>query len=264
MPKPKTSSLTAILDRLEDSYGRLVPSDDAVEAGVMTLLAFHAPKLSHERYRNRLRAEFVDWNEARVAEPWDVVSALEGPGRAAARRFANAMLKFLSSLHSTLNRCAFDRVLADPDADVAAVVGRMRGAPPYTRNTMLAVLQGGWQPGPEMAKAVQQLGLVKRTTSIRKVAKELEAQAGPDDRVRAHYLLTRYAIREQAADDPLATRLAKKARAAKKPARKRAARKPVAESTKKKTTRPPVAKKKTKPAAANKSRKTTKPTMRKK
>jgi len=276
MPSTKAkNALVALLDRLEPHYGPLVLTDDPVEAGLMTLLAEHAPRLAHEQTRDRLRLAFVDWNEMRVADRWDVVSAIGGSGNGAARVFARHALRFLRSLHGVLNRCKFDRALADPEGDVPALVGKMRGAPAATRTVMLAVLADPeWHPCKEMSKLAQKHRMIPKTTSLAKASKSFEALGIEHERLRAHYLLTRYAARGKDETDPLAN-------GGRKPAAKAAAKKPAAAKTKtaapskpaaqpavkkaavKKTAKPvakkPPVKKATKPVA----KKTTKPVAKK-
>ncbi len=203
--RSKAGDLTDVLDKLEARYGRLVPSDDAVEAGVLTLLAMHAPKFGNVETRDRLREAFVDWNEMRVSDPWDVAGALDAPDDAEARAFGRAALRFLDSINAVLHRTSFDAAEADPNADLAAIVEKMRGAPAPVKAVVLAVLDatGGWHPGTEMAKTLQKLGVVGKTTSSAKAGKEAQEAAGSEDRLRAHYLLTRYAVREKQDDDPL-------------------------------------------------------------
>ncbi len=204
--RAKPSRLVETLDRLEQAYGVLVGSEDAVEAAILALLAEHAPDLSKVQSRQALREWFVDWNEMRVADPWDISSALGAGGHSGARAFAKAALKMLGSVHAVLNRCSFDRARANPEADLEAVVAKMRNVPPHARAVMLAVLaeDDEWRPDKEVAKFVQKVGLVPKTTSLPKIAKALAAAAGEDDRLRAHYLLTRYAHRSDDDADPLA------------------------------------------------------------
>jgi hypothetical protein len=54
-----------------------------------------------------------------------------------------------------------------------------------------------------MAKTLQRLGVVGKTASAAKAGKEAQEAADEKDRLRAHYLLTRYACREKEEDDPL-------------------------------------------------------------
>ena len=224
--RSKAAQLGDALDRLESSYGRIVPSEDPVEAGILTLLAMHAPKLSNVESRDRLREAFVDWNEMRVSDPWDVTTALETGGDDAARAFARAALRFLESINAVIHRTSLDHLRTDPQADPSAVVERMRGAPPPVKAVVLAVLDstGGWHPGPEMAKTLQALGVVGKTASAAKAGKEAQEAAGSEDRLRAHYLITRYACREKEEADPLESLLGgkrgkseKKAKPAAKP-----------------------------------------------
>lgn len=202
--RTKTSQLSEILDRLEAAYGTIVPTEDAVEAAVLALLAEHAPTFSTVQARQALREAFVDWNEMRVADPWDISHAIGG-GTPGTRAFAKAAVKALDSLHGVLNRASFDRAVADPEADVEALVAKMKRVPPHAKAVMLAVLapDGEWRPDKEVAKVAQKLGLVKKTTSLTKIAQGLAAAAGPDDRLRGHYLLTLYAHRAEDAPDPL-------------------------------------------------------------
>ncbi len=203
--KKNAVTLGGVLERLEVAYGALVPSEDPIEAALLALLAEHAPARSEVQSRQALREAFVDWNEMRVADPWDVAHAIatKDPG---VRAFAKAALKALSSIHSTLNRASFDRALANPEADIDALVAKMRGLPAHAQTVMLAVLaaDGDWRPDKEISKVVQKLGLVAKTTSLNKVAQSLAAQADAEDRLRAHYLLARYAHRPDGAADPLA------------------------------------------------------------
>ena len=217
--RSKAAQLSDALDRLESSYGRIVPSEDPVEAGVLTLLAMHAPKLSNVESRDRLREAFVDWNEMRTSDMWDVTTALESGGDDAARAFARAALRFLESINAVIHRTSLEHLRADPTVDPAAIVERMRGAPPPVKAVVLAVLDstGGWHPGPEMAKTLQALGVVGKTASAAKAGKEAMEAAGSEDRLRAHYLITRYACREKEEADPLEALLGGKRKSEKKP-----------------------------------------------
>jgi hypothetical protein len=221
----KNAQLAAALDRLEARYGKLVTSDDPVEAGVLTLLAMHASKFSTPATRERLREAFVDWNEMRVSDPWDVAVALEAPDDPQARAFGRAALRFLESMNAVLHRTSFEAAKADPQADLGAVLEKMRGAPPPVRAVVLAVLDaaGGWRPGPEMAKTLQKIGVVGKTSSAAKAGKEAQEAAEKGDRLRAHYLLTRYGVREKDEDDPLDGDAKKPAPAEKKPKKAKAA-----------------------------------------
>jgi hypothetical protein len=204
--RSKAAQLTDALDRLEARYGKLVPSEDPVEAGVLTLLAMQAPKFSNVETRDRLREAFVDWNEMRVSDAWDVSTAMEAGGDAEARAFGRASLRFLESINAVLHRTSFEAAKNDPNADLPATLEKMRGAPPPVKAVVLAVLDasGGWHPGTEMAKTLQKLGVIGKTASAVKAGKEAQEAAGSEDRLRAHYLLTRYACREKEEDDPLA------------------------------------------------------------
>jgi hypothetical protein len=211
------------LDRLEARYGKLVPSEDPVEAGVLTLLAMHAPKFSTTETRDRLREAFVDWNEMRVADAWEVSAAIEAGGDPVARVFGRAAVRFLESINAVLHRTSFEALRNDPLADVSATVERMRGAPPPVKAVVAAAFDaaGGWHPGTEMAKTLQKLGVIGRTSSTAKAGKEVQEVALAEDRLRAHYLLTRYGCREKDEDDPLdgvgGARRAAKAKAPKPP-----------------------------------------------
>jgi endonuclease III len=234
--RSKKSQLAGLLDQLESAYGPLVPTENPIEAGLMTLLAEHAPDLSVVQTRQALREWFVDWNEMRVADPWDVSKVVASGGHAGARKFARAALRLLKATHIALNRCSFDRALADPELDLDALVDKMRNVPAHTKAVVKAALagEGEWRPDKEISKLVQKLGLVAKTTSLNKVAKGLEAIADEADRLRAHYLLTRYAHRAADSADPLATKPAKKpAKKAAKKATKTAVKKVATKATKK-------------------------------
>jgi hypothetical protein len=227
--RSKGAALAEALDRLETHYGKLVSSDDPVEAGVLALLAMHDPKRSTVETRDRLRSAFTDWNEARTADPWEITSALGASGDPDARAFARAMLKFLESIQSVLHRTSFDAVRSDPQADLPALLERMRGVVPEVRAVVLAALDpaAGWHPGSDMAKALQKLGVVGKTASAAKAGKDVQAEADPKDRLRAHYLLTRWALRQKTDEDPLGGP-AKKA----KPSGKKVAAKPASAAPK--------------------------------
>jgi hypothetical protein len=215
MTSKKTKDFSALLDRLEAVYGRMIPTDDAVEAGLLALLAEHAPHLSTEPVRDQLRAAFVDWNEMRVAEPWDVVVAVGGGGDAAARKYARAALKYLRSVHSVLNRCSFERAPGEPEVDLPALVAKVRGASAGARAVCAAVATKSWLPNADMSKLLQRLDVIGKTSSVAKAGKALEGVAEPSDHVRAHYLLARYVSRSKEDPAPLQTGAAGR-RAAKK------------------------------------------------
>ena len=91
--RSKTAQLSDLLDRLEAEYGPLVPTEDPVEAGLMALLAEHAPDVSRVQSRQALREWVVDWNEMRVADPWDISHAVAPGGHAGARAFSRARVR---------------------------------------------------------------------------------------------------------------------------------------------------------------------------
>jgi hypothetical protein len=197
------ASLGQVLEKLEAAYGAYPAPADPLEAGVMAILAMHAPALATEATRDRLRAAFVDWNEVRVADTWDITAALELPGDPAARSFARALLKFLETLHATLNRCSFDVLEGEVKPDWVASMEKVRSATPPVKAVVLAMLDeqlGGWYITPEMLKAALKLGIAGKTTSVTKAAQSLAEACAPEDRLRLHYLLARYAAREK--DDP--------------------------------------------------------------
>jgi hypothetical protein len=165
----------------------------------------HAPKFSNEASRDRLRDAFIDWNEMRVSDPWDVASALDAGGDAESRAFGRAAVRFLESINAVLHRTSFETAKSDIATDYSAIVEKMRGAPPPVKAVVLAALDasGGWHPGAEMAKTLQRLGVIGKTASAAKAGKEAQDAASEEDRLRAHYLLTRYATREKEEDDPL-------------------------------------------------------------
>src|SRR5262249_19595949 len=148
------------LDRLEARYGKLVTSQDPVEAGILTLLAMHAPKHSVAATRDKLREAFVDWNEMRVGDAWDVSVAIEDASDAESRAFGRAAIRFLESINAVLHRTSFDGVRADSEPSLSAVLDRMRGAPAPVKAVILASADadGGWHPGADMVRTLQKIG----------------------------------------------------------------------------------------------------------
>lgn len=218
MTAKAASALEEVLTKLEKAYGAYVTPGDPVEAGVMALLAAEAPSLSTEETRDRIRQAFVDWNEARVADPWDVTNAMEASGSPESRAFARAMIRFLESAHNVLNRCSFEVPPGEMIPDWQASLDRMRGATPAARAVCMAMLTPapGWCVTPDMVKAVGKLGLVGKTTSATKIAAALAEICPPEDRLRTHYLLARYGARAKEDADPMADEK-KPAKAAKAP-----------------------------------------------
>lgn len=194
--------LRDVLSRLEKAYGRLAPPGDPVEAGILALLATEAPEMSGEPARDRIREAFVDWNEARVADPWDLTSAADAGGSAPARAFARAALRFLESMHTVLNRCSFDVPAGEAVPDWSAMLDKMRGATPAVRAVCLASIapDGAWAVTPEILKAASRLGIAGKTTSATKIAAALADSFPPEERLRLHYVLARYGSRGK--DDP--------------------------------------------------------------
>lgn len=219
----RASSLGAVLDKLEAAYGSYVAPGDAVEAGILASLAAHAPAHSTEAVRDRLRAAFSDWNEMRVADPWDVTVAMECGPDPAARAFARAALRFLDSLHQTINRCNFDAPATEPRPDWIASMEKVRGASPAAKACVLAFLDaenGGWHATADIVKAATKLSLTPKTTSAAKIAQALAASCEADSRMRCHYLLASYGARGKDDPDPLGAAPARKKSPAKAPAKK--------------------------------------------
>lgn len=206
MAAKAASALKEALPRLEKAYGRLLPASDPVEGGAMALLALHAPSFSTEEARDRVRTAFVDWNEVRVADPWDVTTALDASGSAEARAFARALLRYLESLHTVLNRCSFDVPAGETAPDWEASLSKMRGATPGVRAVCLAMVSGddAWVASADVVKAAVKLGLSGKTTSGAKVGAALAELAAPADRLRVLYLLGSWGGRSKDAPDPLA------------------------------------------------------------
>lgn len=205
MTAKAASALKEAIPRLERAYGRFVTPGDPVEAGVMATLAAEAPAFATEEVRDRIRQAFVDWNEARVADPWDVTTAMEAGGDPAARTCARAMIRFLESVHTVLNRCSFDVPAGEAVPDWPAALDKMRGAGPGAKAACLAMLApaDGWHATPEIVKAALKLGIVGKTTSGTKVAAGLADVCPAEDRLRVHYLLARYGGRGKDDPDPL-------------------------------------------------------------
>lgn len=226
MSPNRAPSLDGALDKLEAAYGHFVTPGDPVEAGVLALLASTAPSLANETSRDRIRHAFVDWNEARVADPWDITCALESAPNPEGRVFARAMLRFLESVHTVLNRCSFEVPAGEPVPDWVASMDKMRGATPAVRAVCLAMVtpDPGWHATPDIVKAVQKLGTVGKTQSAQKIATGLADHCKPEDRLRAHYLLARYGARAKDDPDPLAG--AEKKKSAAKPAKAPSAKAP--------------------------------------
>ncbi|MCG3135408.1 MAG: hypothetical protein HMLKMBBP_03059 [Planctomycetes bacterium] len=220
----RSAAAGAALDKLESAYGRYVAPGDAVEAGILAFLAAHAPEHSTPAVRDRLRAAFADWNEMRVADPWDITVAMECPPDAPSRAFARAALRFLESLHQTINRCNFEVPAAEPKPDWVASMEKVRGASPAAKACVLAFLDaenGGWHATGDIVKAAAKLGIGPKTTSAAKVAQGLAAAFGADDRMRAHYLLASYGARGKDDADPMAGPAARKKAPAKPAAKKK-------------------------------------------
>jgi hypothetical protein len=218
MAANRAAALRDALAKLEKTYGRMLTPGDPLEAGVLAVLAAEAPELATEETRDRIRQSFVDWNEVRVADPWDVSTAMEAGGDPSARRFARGAIAFLESVQKVLNRCSFEVPAGEPVPEWPAALDKMRGATPAVRAVCLAMLtEGGWHATPEMVKSALKLGVVGKTTSAAKVASGLAEVCGEEDRLRAHYLLARYGARGKDDPDPLGAAEPKK-----KPAKKSA------------------------------------------
>lgn len=223
MTAKAASAFAEALSKLEKAYGAYVTPADPVEAGVMALLAAEAPEFSTAETRDRIRHAFVDWNEARVADVWDVTNAMECEATPEARTFARAMIRFLGSVHTVLNRCSFEVPPGEMIPDWQASLDRMRGATPGARAACLAMITPppGWGVTPDIIKAVGKLGLVGKTTSAAKISAALAEMCPPADRLRAHYLLARYGARGKDDPDPMAEtkKPAKSAKAPRKAAK---------------------------------------------
>lgn len=271
MGAQQAKALARILSTLETEYGSIQPTDDPVEAGFLALLAEHAPEFSTDSVRDHLRMAFVDWNEMRVAEPWDIVVAMGAGGKPAARKFAKATGKYLRSLHGVLNRCSFDGL--DPDSDPEPLVNKMRGVPATAKLVVLSIVKGGAAPSQDMSKFLQKHGIIPKTTSVNKAAKSLLGVCSSEELLRAHYLLGRYLTRPKDSADPLEggsprpapAKAVVEAPAEEAPAEEAAAPAPAPEKAAK-TAKKPAAKKavKAKPAKTTASKKAAKSTAAKK
>lgn len=248
------ATLGPVLEKLEAAYGAYPAPADPLEAAIMAILSMHAPQLATEATRDRLRAAFVDWNEVRVADPWDITAALELPGDPAARSFARALLKFLESLHGTLNRCSFDVLEGEVKPDWVASMEKVRAATPPVKAVVLAMLDeelGGWYVTPDMLKVALKLGIAGKTTSVTKAAQSLAEICAPEDRLRLHYLLARYAAREKDDPDPFEGGAKAKKKSA---AAKESAAKPAKPAKAEKPAKPAKAAKPSKPTAPSQSK----------
>lgn len=204
MTATRADALRDALAKLEKVYGRLATPGDPVEAGVLTILATEAPSRSTDETRDRIRSAFADWNEARVADPWDFTSVLEAGDDPQVRAFARGAIAFLESVQKVLNRCTFEVPAGEAVPDWPATLEKMRGATPAVRAVVLAMLtEGGWAATPDITKAALKLELVARTTSAQKVAAGLAEITDPADRLPLHYVLARYGARGKDDPDPM-------------------------------------------------------------
>lgn len=100
-----TTDLIAVSDALEARYGRrkLAPFDDFIEALIFQILELAAPEKAARDALSRIKAEYVDWNDMRVATVREIQDIL-GHKYVRCREKAEDLHSLLADLYTAFRK----------------------------------------------------------------------------------------------------------------------------------------------------------------
>jgi endonuclease III len=207
---PLTQELLNVIEQLEARYGhrKLHPHQDFIEALVFQILELTASEKASRDALTRLRAEYVDWNDMRVASVREIEDII-GPRYPDVRNKAEDIKAALAALYTAFRKLELDASTIAPES-----IETLRALPDYTtiRRDMVdraLVMSLGLKVLPcddDQFRQLKFLGGVPKHANLANFQKKIEEALEIEDILRLSRVLREHVHVWRAAgeDDPQA------------------------------------------------------------
>ncbi len=178
----KASELFAILAR---EYRRLPPLRDLglLDRLLLLLLAKDATAQRAQAALERLRRDFVDWNELRVSPVFEIQRSLEPLEEGDVSPKADRLRRLVSRVFEKKNSLSLDWLKGEPPEAQDRFLDSLEALDAYMIHAFLLSLRETDEVAfhQNMSRVLQRIGLVSRTGSPSKALEGIRAIAPPDD-----------------------------------------------------------------------------------
>jgi endonuclease III len=189
--------LKAHLDKLEKQFGKLQLLKDAppLEQALFLILREGNDHKKAQRALSILQAEYVEWNELRVATPKEIVAVLEDVGLDDLDDKVSRMLALLSRLFYDFHKKDLNFVRMFEATQRSKILSTLD---PLGKPILHVLLQyyeelhpnpGGTVLSMDAFKELERLGMVRKTGSANVAKKMLDDLVEEEDRYRFQYLM---------------------------------------------------------------------------
>jgi endonuclease III len=178
----KASELFAILAR---EYRRLPPLRDLglLDRLLLLLLAKDATAQRAQAALERLRRDFVDWNELRVSPVFEIQRSLESLEEGDVSPKADRLRRLVSRVFEKKNSLSLDWLKGETPEAQDRFLDSLEALDAYMIHAFLLSLRETDEVAfhQNMSRVLQRIGLVSRTGSPSKALEGIRAIAPPDD-----------------------------------------------------------------------------------
>ncbi len=178
----KASELFAILAR---EYRRLPPLRDLglLDRLLLLLLAKDAPAQRAQAALERLRRDFVDWNELRVSPVFEIQRSLESLEEGEVSPKADRLRRLVSRVFEKKNSLSLDWLKGEQPEAQDRFLDSLEALDAYMIHAFLLSLRESEEVAfhQNMSRVLQRIGLVSRTGSPSKALEGIRAIAPPED-----------------------------------------------------------------------------------
>jgi len=198
MTTKQVETVRKLLGSLEKTYGRAgtVLALEPVDQVVYHIVEGASGKKAAEAGLNRLRKNFVDWNEVRVSSDREIAGCLNEVPRDDRPAIAANVKASLEYLFDARYREEFMLEGGEDDLDEALqVLAGLEGLDP---GRAALVLFSTWSDGAtvlpfsSIGRILMRVGVIRKTTSVKAVVAAITELLEPGDLGRLTYLLTRH------------------------------------------------------------------------
>jgi endonuclease III len=205
---PLTQELINVVDQLEARYGRrkLQQQPDFIEALLFQILDLGASEKASREAMVRLRTEYVDWNDMRVASVREIEDIL-GARYPDVRNKAEDVKAALAALYTAFRKLELDASTIAPES-----VETLRALPDYTtirrdmvdRALIMALGLKGFPCDDDQFRQLKFLGGVPKHANLQNFLKKIEEALEIEDLLRLSRVLREHVQvwRTAGEDDP--------------------------------------------------------------
>jgi len=189
----KTAKVLGILVR---EYRRLPPLRDLglLDRLVLLLLSKDTPPARARAALERLREDFVDWNEVRVSSPLEIQRSLEDFDEEEAAAKAQTVRTLLARVFEKVHCLKLDRLLEEDRAARERFLESLEIVEPWAAHVFLASLdpEEAFLFHPNPARVLQRVGVLPRTSSPTKALEGMRSLVRDEDPLTVQGVLVRH------------------------------------------------------------------------